>query len=107
MSEAPALKACPFCGGSDLAIGMRSPAHTGVIRCDGCGASILADDEPEAIAAWNRRCGPKMRVVAHITAAGLERWLSGSDMQQHALLRSGNNLRVPLYADTSNLDHEA
>ena len=36
--------------------------------------------------------------VAYITKAGLENWLNGDGPENHVLLRTGSDLRIPLYA---------
>jgi hypothetical protein len=36
--------------------------------------------------------------VAYITKAGLENWMKGDGPEKHVLLRTGGDLRIPLYA---------
>ena len=60
MTDTVTLKPCPFCGGDELSHGWDSPGWdgsemTGNVECHGCRSFILADDEREAIAAWNTR----------------------------------------------------
>jgi Lar family restriction alleviation protein len=61
MSET--LKPCPFCAGEGAV--SETEDHLGrlwpVVRCQGCGAEVIANDAPneaEATAAWNRRPTP-------------------------------------------------
>lgn len=58
------LRPCPFCGGTDIFVepdergsgGQHvAPYHVGCIRCK---CEQCADEEAEAIAAWNRRVSP-------------------------------------------------
>jgi hypothetical protein len=40
-----------------------------------------------------------IKPVAWITAAGLNNWLKGDGPENHVLLRTGNDMRVPLYTE--------
>lgn len=64
MDEKQMLVPCPFCGGTDIYVEPDErgsggqwvgPIHVGCSAQTGCGAELIADDEDEAIARWNRR----------------------------------------------------
>jgi Lar family restriction alleviation protein len=75
--EAPreSLKPCPFCGGTELSHGYDSPPLKGSVQCHDCDAFVVADDEAEAITAWNTRARPEPSeaVVAEAMLAELRR----------------------------------
>lgn len=41
--------------------------------------------------------------VAYMTKAGLENWMKGDSPENHVLLRTDGDLRVPLYTDAPTL----
>lgn len=64
------LKPCPFCGGTEIFIKPDEVGSGGqwvapiYVGCDACKCDQVADDQDEAVAAWNRRAAPITQPVA-------------------------------------------
>lgn len=76
MSAEVTLLPCPFCGSDEVSHGWQSPGivgsnSTGTAECHNCGAFVFAEDEADAIAAWNTRqsaTAPLEAQIAELTA---------------------------------------